>query len=268
MAVWKIGVDVLVRTLSLLMLGVFMVNDAFDSKSMGWPDSLWSTLMFVFAILAFCTYSHGGKGWSRSAILFFCLRVVGFLGLIVLALLFRGEHGRRLITFYPVSIQIGWSGIWFSSSPVSIHTAWWGILGLIGWAYLIAAGVYLLFRENRTGLLGCAILLMCLYAASMGGKFNHWWINKHVAIGSMLGSQASIAVFGVLLASILLTADTSGIWPRVRFTLLMVVGLCIGAVLLKFNKQEWGINKVKATPSWCLWSCDYGWGVAGVLFFV
>lgn len=239
-ALWKIGVDVLLRTLSLLLLGVFMVNDsfAFDSRSMGWPPSLWSTLMYTSAILAFCSFSpskaEGGRR-STASIVFLSLRILGFLGLIALALVFRGQGGLRMITF----------------APFSINTAWFGILGLIGWAYLMAAIVYLVFRENRTALLACAVLMMCLYPAAREGKFGHSWFTRSVQIGTMLGSQAAISVFGVLLASILRSADTSAVRARLRFALFMIAGLSIGAVLVK---HEWGINKIKATPAWCLWS--------------
>src|SRR5258706_9069205 len=57
-AVWKIVVDIVLRTLCLLLLGVFMVNEPSGSKSMGWPDGLWSTLMYIFAILAFCSFTR------------------------------------------------------------------------------------------------------------------------------------------------------------------------------------------------------------------
>ena len=254
-AIWRILIDIVVRTLSLLLIGVFMVNDAFDSKTMGWPDSLWSTLMYLFAILAFCSYAprkNAGAKWNWGAMIVLGLRIVGFIGLLVLALVFRGENGRRMVTLW----------------PFSVHTAWFGILGLIGWAYLLAAIAYLVFRDNRTALLGCAVLLMCLSPATHGGKFDHWWLAGHVAIGTMLGTQGAIAVFGVLLATILKTADTAALWPRVRFTLFLILGLCIGAVLLKFNKREWGINKMKATPAWALWSSAITAGLWLVFYFL
>jgi predicted acyltransferase len=254
--VWKILIDIVVRTLSLLMIGVFMVNDTSGAKTMGWPDSLWSTLMYISAILAFCSFApkkgSDARRWNVAAIVFLSLRIVGFIGLVALALLFRGAAGRRMVTLW----------------PFSIHTAWFGILGLIGWAYLMAALVYLIFRDHRTALLGCAVLLICLYPATHGGKFDHWWLAGHVAIGTMLGTQGAIAVFGVLLATILRTADTAAVWSRVRFTLLLILGLCIGAVLLKFNKREWGINKIKATPAWALWSSAITAGVWLVFYFV
>src|SRR5205807_4693512 len=111
------------------------------------------------------------------------LRVMGWTGLVVLAFAFRGQNGRRII----------------SLAPLSIHTEWYGILGLIGWAYLVGAIVFLAFRNHRTALLACTALLFCLYPADRKGAFEHFWLNHYVGIGGTLGSQAAITVGGILL---------------------------------------------------------------------
>ena len=53
---WRILFHVLARTLSLLFIGILMVNETPDSVKMGWSGALWSTLMYLSAILAFCKY--------------------------------------------------------------------------------------------------------------------------------------------------------------------------------------------------------------------
>ena len=119
------------------------------------------------------------------------MRLIGLAALIWLAFAFRGAKGQRIITL----------------APFSLDTDWYGILGLIGWAYLVTAIVYLVFRDNRTAILGCMILLMCLFVADKQGVFEGIWLSKIVGIGETLGSQASIAVGGLLLGSILTAAD-------------------------------------------------------------
>src|SRR6266700_2655217 len=52
---WKTLLHVVMRTLSLLMIGILMVNETPDSEKMGWSGSLWCALMYLSAILAFCT---------------------------------------------------------------------------------------------------------------------------------------------------------------------------------------------------------------------
>jgi heparan-alpha-glucosaminide N-acetyltransferase len=238
---WKIVLRVIGRTLALLLLGIMMVNESPDSDKMGWSDTLWSALMLFSAIFAFCSLSPRSSApdarpsqiWPAVTIV---LRCLGFVSLIYLAFAFRGENDERII----------------SLSPFSIRTEWYGILGLIGWAYLVTSIVFLVFRTNRTALLGCMVLLFCLYPADRKGTFEDFWLGDYVGIGETLGSQAAIAVAGVLLASILVTSNTSTIGARTRFTLLFIAGCSSAALLLH---RLYGINKNNATLSWCLWAC-------------
>jgi hypothetical protein len=139
-----------------------------------------------------------------------------------------------------------------SLAPFAIHTSWWGILGLIGWAYLVGSLVFVCCRLNRTALLGCMALLLCLYPADQTGVFGNFWLGRYVGIGGTLGALPAITVAGLLLSTILLTPDTNTARSRARFTVLFIAGCAVGALLLH---GLYGINKNNATPSWCLWAC-------------
>jgi len=252
-APWKTVLHVVVRTLSLLFIGILMVNESPDSGQMGWSAPLWSSLMYFSAILAFCSISpvrksqQASRGEKILRTVSVMLRVLGCASLIFLAFVFRGTDSHRII----------------SLSPISIHTEWYGILGLIGWAYLVAAIVFLIFHTNRTALLGCMVLLLCLFPADKKGAFEHFWLANYVSIGETLGSQAAITVAGLLLASILLTSDTTTVGSRTRFTLFFIAGCSSSALLLH---GLYGINKNSATPSWCLWACAIT-GALWLLFY-
>ncbi len=239
---WKILLHIGGRTLSLLFIGILMVNESPNSAKLGWSAALWSTLMYLSAILAFCSISSPRSPESAAKrarsfdIVSAILRIAGFASLIWLALAWRGENDQRIITF----------------SPFSIHTDWYGILGLIGWAYLVGAIVFLIFRVNRTALLGCMVLLLCLYPADKNHAFDNFWLARYVGIGETLGALAAITVGGLLLASTLLAAATVTARARIRFTLLFITGTATGAWLLH---GLYGISKNSATPSWCLWAC-------------
>jgi len=232
---WKIALHILARTASLMLIGILMVNTEYGIHIQGWPKELWPALMFLCAILAFSSIappiSKQKLMWrtaSRS------IRILGFAGLIILALLFRGEHGERIITF----------------SPFGIRTYWYGILGLIAWAYLVGAIVYLTFRGNVTALLACAALLLCLYPAGQSGLFKGSLLSKFVDIDTMLGSLPSITVSGILLASVLIERPVLG--RRIGFSLLFIGGYVMAGWLVL---DLYGVNKNLATPTWCLWSC-------------
>ncbi len=232
---WKCLLHVVLRTLSLLCIGILIVNGSPDSEKMGWSATLWSTLMFLSAIFAFSSLAAPGRA-QMSHVITVVLRVLGLALLAFLAFAFRGSDGHRIITL----------------SPFSINHEWYGILGLIGWAYLVAALVFLVFRTYRTAVLGCVVLLFCLYPADKAGAFDGFWLARIVGIGGTLGSQGAIAVAGMLLASILLTPDAITLRARVRFAVLFIAGCSAGALLVH---GLYGINKNQATPSWCLWAC-------------
>lgn len=240
-ALWKVLLHILGRTLALLMIGIIMVNELPDAGKLGWSPSLWAVLMFSSAILAFSAIAPRGgvaasprpKFWK---LLNLVIRGVGYAGLIWLAFAWRGkDEGDRIITL----------------SPFHINREWYGILGLIAWAYLAVALVFLVFRGRRTALLGCVALMTCFYAADRKGFFEDFWPNRYVDFGSTLGSQAAVAVAGLLLASILVAPDMKQHRTRLGFTLLFIAGFAAAAML---TKGLYGISKNNATPAWCLWA--------------
>ena len=226
----KIVFHVVTRTPALLTLGILMVNG--ESS-----DDTWYRLMLLSGIFAFCVVlpRNAGQGAQKVwKIVSLVLRLAGFAGLIYLAFTFPGKH--PIITL----------------SPLHIHASWFGILGIIGWAYLIAATTFLVFRGNRTALLGCIALFLCFYPADQTGAFSHFWLANYVSLADTLGSHGAIAVAGVLLASILIAPDMTALKSRLNFTLLFIAGFAAAALLLN---GLYGISKNDATPSWCLWSC-------------
>ncbi len=269
---WKLFLHVVVRTVSLLALGILMVNEGgANTKAMGFDHTAWVVSMYLAALLAFCSVgptsvekgSTGPRLWRGITVI---LRLIGLATLIWLAFIFRTKNGGKLI----------------SLDPFSVRTSWYGILGLIGWAYLVASIVFLLFRTNRTAILGCIALLLCLFVADRKGAFEGFFLSKFVGIGEDLGSLASITTSGVLLGTLMLEPDggqlrfKSNFWTgylghylignpltrwslawlwgttRTRFTLLFIGGFAAAAWLLT---PQWGISKNSATPAWCLWSC-------------
>jgi len=245
---------VALRTASLLFIGILMVNETPDSTKMGWSGALWCTLMYLSAICAFCTISPPGKSLPPNKdqgfrMISLGLRMLGLVALVYLAFAYRGGDGHRIISF----------------SPFSIHTEWYGILGLLGWAYLVGSVVFLIFRNNRIGLLACVVLLMCLYPADRNHAFDHFWLARYVGIGETLGSQAAITVAGILLATVLITPETATVRSRTRFALLFISGCAACALLLH---GLYGINKNNATPSWCLWACAITAALWLIFYFV
>jgi predicted acyltransferase len=238
--VWKTLGHVAIRTISLLAIGILMVHETPDTAALGWSGNWWCVLMYLSAIAAFCSisppFSPPKPKWNAWKLANWCARLAGLAGLVWLAFAFRGPNGQRII----------------SLTPFSLNTEWYGILGLIGWAYLVTCLVFVLCDDNRTSILACMALLMCLFIANKHGAFEGFWLNKIVDIGETLGSLPSISVGGLLLGTVLTSADMTGVKPRTRLTFWFITACTAAALLLS---PAYGISKNSATPSWCLWAC-------------
>jgi heparan-alpha-glucosaminide N-acetyltransferase len=233
----KIYGHVLLRTVSLLFLGVLMVEDPSD-RAIGWRPGVWSALMYGGAILAFLSLPLKNR---TAKYISWGVRAAGIGLLIFLAFKFRNEKGGR------------------------IEPTWWGILGLIGWAYFGASTIYLLLRnEGIPMLIATVALLMCVYFADSAGSFRHiqsWHVHlfdhkyavgSWIAIGEAFGSQTAITMAGVVLGSLLLaTGSIQSPASKIRFALVFAILMSIGGLLLV---RTFGISKNNATPTWCLWS--------------
>jgi heparan-alpha-glucosaminide N-acetyltransferase len=238
--IWKTLVHIGCRTASLLFIGILMVHETPDAALLGWSGDWWCTLMYLSAIIAFSSFSLRAMssepkrelGTKAGSV----VRLAGLAALIWLAFAFRGANDRRIISLV----------------PFALHTSWYGILGLIGWAYLVVSIIFVVLRDQRTAILGATVLLMCLFIADRNGAFEGFWLTKIVGIGQTLGSLAAIAGTGLLLGSMLTAPEMSSLKARTRFTFGLIAGCAAAALLLQ---RAYGISKNSATPSWCLWSC-------------
>lgn len=246
---------VLARTASLLVIGVAMVN---MEKYEPWPNGLWGALAYVAMFLAFAVVP-GQAGRTRT--LWRAGRAVGAAALVALALAYRTAEGKALVL----------GPLFDPGDTVWLRHWWWGILGLIAWAYLAASIVYLVAGRRREWLFGATGCLLLLYAAARSDLPSQlasrpwlaWampalgvveaafsWVNGHIDIGGS-GSLASITMAGCCLGSVL--AGGSAIArpaERLRWALAFSGGLILLGVLVD---SPFGINKNRATPSWCMY---------------
>jgi predicted acyltransferase len=245
---------IITRTLTLLVMGVLMVN--MEQHNPGYRG-LWGLLAYPAIFIAFLVVPPGPE---RKRKIFTIVRVIGFASLAVLALVYRTADGKHLIL----------GPIFDQNDTIWLRHSWWGILGLIGWAYLVTSLIYLVLGRRREWLIGAAGLLAMLYVADHEGLFSRvdsraWlaWaapairqielfvecIGAHVSIGTSLGSLASISMAGCCLGSILLPDSRIRTHAeRLKWTIMYGAGLAMAALLFD---PLFGINKIRATPAWC-----------------
>src|SRR5262249_32280413 len=132
---------ILSRTFGLLVIGFFMVNSETISKTGPLSPPVWE--LMIYTSVAFIWLSLPGE-WGKHRSTLALMRGIGVALLVAAAVLYRGNDGTGIIQMRP---------------------QWWGILGLIGWAYLAACLVYVPLRRNLAGVVGCIPILYCLYVA-------------------------------------------------------------------------------------------------------
>ncbi len=240
---WKLLPHILLRTAGLLILGVLMVNiHGVNAAATGLNSETWSLSMFVSAILVWNHYDTSSAGRSRLAVI---LRIVGGAGILLLAAIYR------------------------AGTPDALHwlrTSWWGILGLIGWAYLCASLAYLIFRKNLPGLVGALGLFVLLYGADKAGAFACVrFISDYVWIGGHIGAHASVTIAGMILGVLLQSRSKEQVRPFIMQALAYGAMLAVAGFLLQ---PLYGINKIAATPAWGLYSAAICTAIFVLLFWL
>jgi len=230
--VWK---HILIRTLGLLVIGIFMVNSDSISDKGHLNPLLWTLLMYAGVLIV---WNNPPKSRESAHDMMKRLRYAGILLLGALALLYQGN---------------GASGIF----QMRLH--WWGILGLIGWAYLVSCLIYIPLRRQMAGLVGAMAILFCIYFADAGGFLIFLdWLKPYLKVSYMLGSHSAVVLSGAILG-MMLTPDSpvKGHKERMGWAALFGLGLALAGLLLHSLHEihvMFTINKNLGTPPWCLLS--------------
>jgi heparan-alpha-glucosaminide N-acetyltransferase len=124
-----------------------------------------------------------------------------------------------------------------------MRPSWWGILGIIGWSYLVCAVLYLI-SQGRLNLL---ILFWIIFAAiniavHMGILEGRIWL-----IGD--GASVTLTMGGIIISGIYAhlagTGKTQRLWGILAF-----LGLSLIALGLFIRPLAEGISKIHSTPAW------------------
>ena len=217
---------VLARSLGLIVLGLFMVNaeDGFNPAAMPFNIGWWSLGLYACTTLIWGVYGSAAPGGSNT------WRSIGVLGLLVLSCAYRGgPDGKAWMTHQ-----------------------WWGILGLIGWSYLISASVHLAGGARIAVLLAATAACVAFYAlchAFPATAYPNW---ADLTDCGGLVCETSLTLLGVV-TSLVFFARPDERAPLRRFGqagLLIVACIVAGALL----RPAYTISKIYASPTWCLYS--------------
>jgi len=220
---FKISIHILIRTLSLLLIGVLMVNvSRINPELTGMNKNLWAILVYIAIFLIWNNY----KKLKTQTV--YILKGTGIAALITLMIIFKAGTIE----------EISW-----------LKTSWWGILGLIGWGYFVTSFSYLIAR-NRIFLTGMIwmffVALNILSQLNLLGSVDILKPIFGVVIG---GNVPSIVLAGLFFSLILRKYGKTEIMKFIG----LGVGLGIAAISIGFVLRNWFIiSKIMGTPSWAM----------------
>jgi heparan-alpha-glucosaminide N-acetyltransferase len=166
---------VVTRALALVVMGVLMVNAEHGVDGV-LSAPVWNVLMTLGVLLA---WGAPDEGWGRIRRPW--LRGAGVALLLLVALSYRNPEAS------------GW---------IQLRPYWWGILGLIGWAYLGVAILYLLVGDRPATLAGSVALFYCVALADAAGGIP-WLRGLQPLVGPVIGTHGALVLGGALLGVLL-----------------------------------------------------------------
>jgi predicted acyltransferase len=219
------------RALALIIIGVLMVNAeyGYDASKMIIAPAFWGLLAYSVPIPIWNKYAKDFPVWLKNI-----LQYGGMLLVVALYFLYVQDNGE-----------------------IGMTPKWWGILGLIGWAYLFTVLYYWLVSGKLGAMI--AFLVFCVIANSINltesiDLHNLPWFNF---IAGHL-THASLVSAGVVISLLFFDrkTETKINWAVIGFAILF---FAVGY----FLRPLFGISKIKGTPSWTMFSA----GICTVLFY-
>lgn len=225
------------RTVALLAMGVYTVNrDTLDAAATG-MSSPFFTLWMVLAF--FLVWSVYPKAKDRKRYVILGMKAVGILILLYLFIIYKGQDG------------------------ASFSPQWWGILGLIGWTYVVCALIYLVTRQILVLNTIALLLLIGGSVASAAGVFEAYPFVRYIP------SEATLHAFGMagIWASICMKEFADRRKPTPFLAIMGSVGIAM-LVAAIFCHQHWIISKLQATPTWLFYCCAIFFPLFGFIYWL
>lgn len=232
----QVAGHILSRTLALLVMGVFLVNlEGGISPEVGISAPVYKLLLVASFILIWNTYPRTDN--KNKQYIYKGLKWLGIALLVFLGIIFLDKGGNML------------------------RPKWWGILGLIGWTYMVCAFIYYFVRDRLPVLLAFwgFFVLWCMLRCNFipTGKpllnlpADHALYAFAGAIHIDTGAHCALTMGGVILS----VADIKSRSWSGRKRLMSAAGATIALVLMGLvSNQFWVVNKILATTPWVFYS--------------
>ena len=205
------------RSAALIIIGFYQVNlDVYNPASY-LPKAVWTLIVTTSFFLIWLNYSK-----TFNKLIKYSLIATGWLLLLIMALLFKSKNSPQIFT---------------------MQTLWWGILGILGWSYLVCTIVYYIFKKSFYSLIIIFILFGSVNIAQHAGFLNEkiWVIGDASSITLTMGGIICTMVYVKIINKIMYKK----LW--VYLTASATFFILLGFLLRPYTE---GISKINSTPAW------------------
>jgi len=227
--IFTIWSHIILRTIALVVMGLFHMNmEMYNHDTSYLSKPIYVIISTIAFFMIWNIYpSKLEKKWDIASK---AIRLIGVIILIIMFLLFSGKD--------------------YEGNDIGFAIHWWGILGLIGWVYLIAASVFILIRFSIIGsFIAFFICLGLNIISSSGIPYNIFsWQSVNWIPG---GGGLQALAFGGIIVSLLLKKN---ILNR-NITNLYITLFCFATLSLLSGfllRNYFVLNKNLGTPTWIM----------------
>lgn len=207
------------RSAALIIMGFYHVNlEEYNVQAAVLPRPVWELIITFCFFLIWLDYPDTLKKGIR-----YSLVLLGIIGLILMAMLYVGTNE--------------------AGQTVGMHPSWWGILGIIGWSYLVSALVYFVVKGRFTPLL-IVFIVFAFINVGIHTAFKHTYL---WVIGD--ASSVTLVMAGVVISRLYNLLVTKEMTQRL-WAILLISGAFFIALGLLIRPYAEGISKIRSTPAW------------------
>lgn len=213
---------VLSRSLALIIMGIFTMN--MRSVEGGLSHQVLVLMAVAGYFLVWNVYPKKADG--RKPVWVRILQLLG-VALLVFLVIYKDIHG------------------------MPFRHGWWGILGLIGWAYLPCALAYVFLKGDMNKTIGFWILTLLLCVLNSSKAIPADYASRALILGFWPGgwTHPALCASGMITSMILIRYGEK---PRTLFTIYGVLVVLLGLLGL-LSHRFWIISKLQATPTWAFY---------------
>jgi len=219
---------IVLRSIALIVMGLFHMNmEMYNNETSFFTKPIY---VIISTSAFFMIWNMYPQTDQKKQNLFKALRITGVLILIGMFLSFSGKS--------------------YDGQEIGFETHWWGILGLIGWVYLIAGSAFLFIKNSLVGVFVAFFVCLALnIISSFGIPYNIFsWQSDHWIPGS--GGLQALTFGGVIVSLFLIENRNKDNIKRLYITL-----CCFGLISLSSGlllRNYFVLNKNLGTPTWIL----------------